>query len=132
MGYWDVRVRFDVFHRGDLASYLTRYSAGKLKVPAIDWLKRYASNNDGFVLIVEVKVAHKVEPTAELIVPMSKGHTMQRACKGGQSVPIDCDVDTGISDIVTVVVAFNRDWSLGLSGQSEVAKPGSHGLVRLE
>jgi hypothetical protein len=105
MRYWDVCVCFDVFHCGDLASYLTRYGAGKLRIPAINWLKWYASNNDGFFLIVEVKVAHKVVPTAELIAPMGKGHTMQRACKGGQSVPIDCphcDIDTGINDIVTV------------------------------
>jgi hypothetical protein len=105
MGYWDVRVRFDVFHRGDLTSYLTRYGAGKLRVSAIDWVKRYASNDNGFVLIVEMKVAYKVVPTTELIAPMGKGHTTQRACKGGQSVPIDCpycDIDTGIRDIVSV------------------------------
>jgi hypothetical protein len=77
MGYWDVHVHLNVFHRGELASYLTRYSAGKFKITAIDWLKWYVDNNDESVLIIEVKVAHKVVPTAELIAPMGKGHTMQ-------------------------------------------------------
>ena len=109
MGYWDVGVRFNVFHGCDLASYLTRYSTGKLRVPAIDWLERYASNENGFVLIVKVKVAHKVVPSAELITLMGKGHTMQRAYKGRQSIPIDrprCDIDTGINNVVGVTTVW--------------------------
>jgi hypothetical protein len=65
-----------------------------------------AVTDPSFVLIFEVKVAHKVVSNADLFAPMGKSRIMQRAREYGKSEPIDCphcDINTRISEIISVM-----------------------------